>query len=63
MPERRETAAERRERQWQTDQQAIYAVYCDGCPYKGCAGSNAAVTFEERTSRLQELLAEMRELV
>jgi hypothetical protein len=54
---KRETAAERRESQWQADQQAVYALHCDGCPYKTCVGSNAAVTFEERTSRLQELLA------
>ena len=38
--------------------QAVYALHCDGCPYKTCVGSNAAVSYQERTARTREEIRE-----
>ena len=45
-----------RERRRKIDDQAVYALHCHGCPYKTCLGSNAAITYDERTERARDMI-------
>ena len=35
-------------------QMAIFAMHCDGCPYRDCAGSLALMDYDQYTERKRE---------